>query len=648
MGVVYEGEHTTIGRKAAIKMLHPEFSHHPEIVQRFFNEARASTLVKHRGIVDVLDFGTHTNGSAYIVMELLEGESLAARLRRDRVLDLESVVTITSGIASALRAAHAKGIVHRDLKPDNVFLVTDEELPAGFFVKVLDFGIAKLALDGATRGMTRTGHVMGTPSYMSPEQCRGAGEVDQRSDVYSLGCILFEMTCGRPPFTGSGPGDVLASHLREPAPRARSIVSSIPKKLDALIARCLEKMPAARPESMDALLAELDEIVPTSKPARAKRAATPRPPEATPTPTATPQPQPTPVPVAPPMADTLTPVPVPTPTPAPRPRSRRKLYVATVVIAAGATLAIAIAVSRPKGTGSETTKPTAAPAPAPVLAADRCEAGDVAACVEAIGYETDRARLLVLKDKACVGGHSATCMDLGRTYVEAKNTSLAVDYFRRGCEAGTVADCEEAARVSYEHDPAATVSMWSRACDLAPQTPYYCLNSGVAHENGMGVAKDGAAALALYDKGCSHGELHACFHVGRMLFLGWGGTTRLPQEAIGLWEKSCDGGVALSCAALAQALESGQGVAKDGKRARALLLRACETLQDLAACHNLAVLESASDRDAAYARLKALCDKDFALGCLHAAEMEETVWGRRSEAKQNREKACKLDSRLCK
>src|SRR3954470_10438963 len=165
MGVVYLARHVTLGRPAAIKVLHPSMSSNQDMVTRFFNEARAATAVRNPGIVEVFDFGILEDRSAYIVMEYLEGENLGARIRRGR-LPLAATMTIVRAIARALQAAHEQGIVHRDLKPDNVFLVPDSELPSGERVKLLDFGIAKLTYDGSASGHTRTGTVMGTPAYM--------------------------------------------------------------------------------------------------------------------------------------------------------------------------------------------------------------------------------------------------------------------------------------------------------------------------------------------------------------------------------------------------------------------------------------------------------------------------------------------------
>src|SRR6187551_1621003 len=224
MGVVYLAEHPGIGRRAAVKVLRPGLTENPEIAKRFFNEARAANAIRHPGIVEVFDSGTLPTGVSYLVMELLEGESLAARLRRGR-LSIGATRNIAAQVASGLAAAHAAGIVHRDLKPDNLFLVPDYRDASIETVKILDFGIAKLGQDASRTSSvrTRTGSVMGTPAYMSPEQCRGTKEVDARTDIYALGVILFEMVCGRTPFVSEGFGEMVHLHISAAPPAPRSI-----------------------------------------------------------------------------------------------------------------------------------------------------------------------------------------------------------------------------------------------------------------------------------------------------------------------------------------------------------------------------------------------------------------------------------------
>ena len=238
MGEVWLAEHALIGRRVAIKLLKPGLAVSDEMVSRFFNEARAAAAIADPGIVQIFDFGYHTDGSAYIVMELLEGETLDQHLG---VMSLADALLVMRQVASALGAAHARNIIHRDIKPENLFLVRDPEVPGGRRAKILDFGIAKLNGDPSAQ-LTHTQALIGTPLYMSPEQCRGAGQVDQRTDIYSLGCVMFELIVGEPPFTGEGVGDVIAKHLREPAPR----VDGVPTDVADLIARCLAKDPRER------------------------------------------------------------------------------------------------------------------------------------------------------------------------------------------------------------------------------------------------------------------------------------------------------------------------------------------------------------------------------------------------------------------
>lgn len=248
MGAVYEAVHTQLGRRAAIKVLHPEFSKNQEVLTRFFNEARAVNIVGHPSLVDVYEFGTRTDGSAFIIMQLLEGESLKKRITKAGGKLGHSALLIARQIATALAATHEKGIVHRDLKPENVMLVPDPEVHSGERVKILDFGIAKLSdATGPAVTKTRTGTVMGTPLYMSPEQCRGSSQVDAYSDVYSLGVMFYEMLAGRPPFDSESAGELFGRHLFKSPPSLRALVPEVSPQLAALIHRMLSKEPATRP-----------------------------------------------------------------------------------------------------------------------------------------------------------------------------------------------------------------------------------------------------------------------------------------------------------------------------------------------------------------------------------------------------------------
>jgi len=263
MGMVYYAQHVLIGRKAAIKVLQPEFSADPEFVNRFFNEARSTAQIRHPGLVEVFDFGFHPSRAAYLVMEYLEGETLGARLARERRLAPWFMSTVLRQVANAVGAAHHAGIVHRDLKPDNVFLVPERGAMGGIRVKILDFGVAKVkdaASLGANPMQTQAGSMLGTPHYMSPEQCRGAAQADYRSDIYAIGCILFEMLVGRKAFDAPGLGELLAAHQRLPAPTLAAFDPSLPRELDVLLGRMLAKRPEDRPQSLEEVEATLDDL----------------------------------------------------------------------------------------------------------------------------------------------------------------------------------------------------------------------------------------------------------------------------------------------------------------------------------------------------------------------------------------------------
>jgi serine/threonine protein kinase len=283
MGAVYEATHSLMPRRVAVKVLRREFATDAAVVQRFFNEARATNSIRHPSIVEIVDVGMLPDGVPYLIMELLEGESLAQRLARDGRLPLPLAIDFTLQVASALHTAHQAGIVHRDLKPDHLFLVKDDRHPGRAMVKVLDFGIAKLRTDRATGNVqTNAGTILGTPAYMSPEQCRGVAEVvDHRADIYGLGITLYELICGQPPFLGRGIGDTMMMHMgMEPdAPSRRR--EEVPPDLDRIVLKALEKKPEDRFSTMAELAHALEQCsvlkpgLAASTPARAS--ATPAP-----------------------------------------------------------------------------------------------------------------------------------------------------------------------------------------------------------------------------------------------------------------------------------------------------------------------------------------------------------------------------------
>jgi hypothetical protein len=259
MGEVWLAEQLNISTRVAIKMLLESVSADSDEIQRFFNEARAVGRIQHAGIAKIFDVGIHASGRPYLVMELLEGETLARRIARVGRLGRFELAELGRQIASVLEATHSVGITHRDLKPENVFIVPDRELPRGERAKVLDFGIAKLTgtLAGASPGTTG---MLGTPAYTAPEQWGDASVVDWRADLYSLGCVLFEMACGRPPFVVATLAEACARHLYDPPPRASSLEPSISPELDRLIDTLLAKKPDDRPRSMHDVVRALEAV----------------------------------------------------------------------------------------------------------------------------------------------------------------------------------------------------------------------------------------------------------------------------------------------------------------------------------------------------------------------------------------------------
>lgn len=246
-GAVYEAAHPVIGKRAAVKVLHAQHSADEAVTSRFVAEARAVNQIRHRNIVDIFSFGDLADGRHYYVMELLEGITLDAYLQRVGRLPIAEALDILNPIARALSAAHEAGIAHRDLKPENVFLGIDGEQHVE--PKILDFGLAKLLAPGAlTVHKTRSGTPMGTPRYMSPEQCRGV-PVDQRTDVYSFGCMAYRMLTGVAPFDGSTALDIMMAHVSRPPipPSQRADLDAV---FDEPLLKMLEKCQDDRPQSV--------------------------------------------------------------------------------------------------------------------------------------------------------------------------------------------------------------------------------------------------------------------------------------------------------------------------------------------------------------------------------------------------------------
>jgi serine/threonine protein kinase len=253
MSTVYAGEHTTLRRPVAIKVLHQQLVADSVMARRMIGEAFTIAGLHHPGIVGVLDVGVSEDGRAYVVMERLIGEPLSARVRRGKLAE-SKVLVFARQIASALAATHAAGVIHRDLKPENLYVVPDPDVPGGERVKVLDFGIALRDHDGRER--TLTGVVLGTPQYMAPEQLDGTGSMDPRVDVFALGVVMYQMVTGQLPFSGANTEQVLAEQAFC-APTPAASLAPVSHALSTIIDRCLAKRPQDRFPSMADLAAEL-------------------------------------------------------------------------------------------------------------------------------------------------------------------------------------------------------------------------------------------------------------------------------------------------------------------------------------------------------------------------------------------------------
>ncbi len=260
MGTVYRAEHVQISKVVAIKLLHRELEQNPENVIRFHREAEAASRLNHPNTVHVFDFGRTKSGSLYLVMEYVDGDDLAKVLDKEGPMPFGRVAHLCAQVAGSVEDAHAAGIVHRDLKPENIVIAEGRD---GEMAKVLDFGLAKLFEGNVEAQVTRSGTIVGTPYYMSPEQIQGQ-ELDGRSDVYAIGAIMYECVVGKPPFEAPNPVGVLSKHLSEepPRPSARSPLS-VPAEADEIILRCLEKDPGRRYQTAEKVRQALIEYLAT-------------------------------------------------------------------------------------------------------------------------------------------------------------------------------------------------------------------------------------------------------------------------------------------------------------------------------------------------------------------------------------------------
>jgi serine/threonine-protein kinase len=259
MGVVYEAQHTVVRRRFAVKFLRRELAERRDILTRFHHEAEAAGALESENIAAAVDFGIADDGAPYIVMEYLVGESLTALLARQGPLPVGRAADLVAQAARGIAVAHAAGIIHRDLKPQNLFVCRRQD--GTDLLKVLDFGVAKLQAADEMNAATRTGAMVGTVAYMSPEQARGDKIIDARSDVYALGAILYELCSGRKPHPGDSPNAILHHIATQPAAPLASVAPELPAGVPEVVARALDAAPEARPASVEALAEALAPFV---------------------------------------------------------------------------------------------------------------------------------------------------------------------------------------------------------------------------------------------------------------------------------------------------------------------------------------------------------------------------------------------------
>jgi len=666
MGTVYRAYDPQIGRTVAIKVL---LSDDEELRARFGQEVRTAGTLSHQNIVTVYDFG-ETDGRPYIVMEYVDGRTLADLMLEGKPFPLSDKIRLMQQLCAALDYAHGRGVIHRDIKPANLMLDRHGDL------KVVDFGIAKL---GDVQ-LTRTGDVLGTLTYMSPEQV-DHGVVDRRSDIFSVGSVLYELVSSQRAFQGETPSQVMRAILNEQPVALTRVVPHLDPALDRIVRTAMHKDPAQRYQTLAQLAADLARIRTT--------AAHDVSPDA-PTGTllvdrngGTNQ-----------VAAIAAAAGSQSASHAAGPAARRWLvagWVSALGIAIGAIVWLAvIAFTKPttadlpiehattsaRGTSGPTTPdistiPAAtsvAPTGADAGPSQRVTPGDsgpprsvgagtvtrgavvgsnstlppkkvatiekpvavptpydkAKAIMSANPTDEDRSKALNLFRVACDGGENQACFEAGVIYRDTsalRNLPMAVQLFQRACDGDIRQACnylgqEYARGLGVAKDEVKAASLFKRACDA--DGPIGCSNLARAYQQGLGVPRDDAAARSLYERACDLGNTSGCADLGILLQRGIGGPPDAPR-AVTMFQRACDGGSTLGCGSLGFAYARGNGVARDDVRAVTLYQRACDA-GGAPSCNNLATMYTVGrgvEKDLAHAAvlLERSCQGNFADGC---------------------------------
>jgi TPR repeat protein len=600
MGAVYAARHLRLPTLVAIKTLHIEGGANPDVQARFRREAEITSTLRHPNIVQVTDFNVLEDGTPYLVMELLEGEDLSARLERVGKLSVPEVLTLVRAVGAGLATAHARNVVHRDLKPQNIFLARQgdgSEVP-----KIVDFGISKIQHGAESMAMrTRDNMLIGTPNYMSPEQARGENSiVDGRTDQWALAAIAYQCLTGKVAFAGNSLAEVVYQVVMAEPAAVRELAPEVPDGTAQALRRALSKSRDERFPSIVDFVQSLDRELGPAPPPPVRVADGGR---------------------------------------SPLPRLAIMGVIAVVVLGTIAAVAVPLIKKGHVTTGGTTTTTTTTTGTRPVChglaeCQSACDANDGTGCTNlgmlydrGEGVAKDQSRAVALFQKACDLGSAAGCNNLGASYAHAKDYVRAVALYRQACDAGEGRGCANLgacyqAGTGVGKDPVRAVALYQQACDGGDMMS--CSNLGQAYINGVGVQKDAARAATLFDKACQAGDGEACSNLAICYHSG-AGVAKDDARAIKLLEKTCTAEPALACARLGTFYWNGYGVPKDEARGVKLWEQACNAGDD-SACADVAIKiykgeHIAKDLPRAFSLFERACDAGSGSGCTNLGVM---------------------------